>query len=127
MAKRAPVGETPYRPLLDRGVIAAALTKATPGTAAQVDAQGDSAKIVDLNRADASSRERPAQSETHVFGGRSDARENPASVEQVVEKRDQEKRMLLTRAESMALDRLVSSLANRVNTQVKLSHILRSL
>jgi hypothetical protein len=35
--------------------------------------------------------------------------------------------MLLTKAESLALDRLVNSLARRVNTQVKLSHVLRSL
>jgi hypothetical protein len=46
---------------------------------------------------------------------------------ELVEKFDQEKRMLLTRSESAALDRLVGSLAGRLNTQVKLSHVLRSL
>ena len=46
---------------------------------------------------------------------------------QLAEKFDQEKRMLLTRSESLALDRLVNSLASRLNTQVKLSHVLRSL
>lgn len=35
--------------------------------------------------------------------------------------------MLLTRAEAASLDRLVSSLAGRLNTQVKLSHVLRAL
>jgi hypothetical protein len=35
--------------------------------------------------------------------------------------------MLLTRSEAVALDRLVNSLALRVSTQVKLSHVLRAL
>ncbi len=45
----------------------------------------------------------------------------PTVTQQFVEKFDQEKRMLLTRAESMALDRLIAWLAVRFNAQVKLS------
>lgn len=40
---------------------------------------------------------------------------------------DQEKRILYTREEAHALDRLVSNLAVRLNTQVKVSHVLRAL
>lgn len=50
-----------------------------------------------------------------------------ASPQPLGEKFDQEKRILLTRSEAAALDRLVSSLASRLNSQVKLSHVLRSL
>jgi hypothetical protein len=45
----------------------------------------------------------------------------------LVEKLDQEKRMLLTRSESAQLDRLVRSVASRLNSQVKASHVLRAL
>ncbi len=40
---------------------------------------------------------------------------------------DQEKRILYTREETHALDRLVSNLAVRLNTQVKVSHVVRAL
>ena len=43
------------------------------------------------------------------------------------EKLDQERRLLLTRSESQAVDRLVNSLAARLNTQVKASHVLRAM
>lgn len=40
---------------------------------------------------------------------------------------DQEKRILFTREETQALDRLVNTLAMRLRTQVKASHVLRAL
>lgn len=40
---------------------------------------------------------------------------------------DQEKRILFTREESQALDRLVTNLAVRLSAQVKLSHVMRAL
>jgi hypothetical protein len=44
-----------------------------------------------------------------------------------VEKLDQEKRILFTRGETQAIDRLVTSLAARLNAQVKVSHVIRAL
>ena len=43
------------------------------------------------------------------------------------EKIDQEKRILFTRRETQAIDRLIVSLAARVNTPVKLSHVFRAM
>jgi hypothetical protein len=47
--------------------------------------------------------------------------------QELVEKFDQEKRILFTRGETQAVDRLVTSLAARLNTQVKVSHVIRAL
>lgn len=135
MAKRAPIDEQPYRPLLDPSVISAALEKAS--TADPVADYQDTtqpaarpAKVVEMRRPEAAVRrsERPEQysvpAERFVQG---EERGGAIGTHEFVEKFDQERRMLLTRGESMALDRLVSSLAVRFNTQVKLSHVLRAL
>lgn len=44
-----------------------------------------------------------------------------------VQRLDQEKRVLYTRDERQALDRLVNNLAVRLQTQIKASHVLRAL
>jgi hypothetical protein len=44
-----------------------------------------------------------------------------------MEKFDHEKRILFTRPESQAIDRLVIALATRLNSQVKVSHVIRAL
>lgn len=127
MAKRAPVGEEPYRPLLDAGAIAAALTR-TPQAPPVALSQASPAKVIDIGVGESPAHDsRSTVQEAQVprpFGTEKSGR--PAPVLQSVEKLDQEKRMLLTRSESMALERVVSSLASRVNAQVKLSHVLRS-
>ena len=129
MAKRAPVDEAPYRPLLDPGVISAALMKTGTGTAqAKPEGQGTVTRVVEMPRPEAS-RFQPLQrseaSETQApKAGFGEARTVPNDL---VEKFDQEKRILLTRSEAASLDRLVSALAGRLNAQVKLSHVLRSL
>jgi hypothetical protein len=126
MAKRAPVDEQPFRPLLDPGVISAALSKPTPQAPAQPAAETSQAKIVEMPQA----QDTPKRLEASRVGSpRPQVQEirNQAAPNEFVEKFDQEKRMLLTRPESLALDRLVNSLASRLNTQVKLSHVLRSL
>ena len=56
-----------------------------------------------------------------------DRAKNASPTGALVEKFDQEKRMLLTRSESLAFDRLVTSLASQLNTQLKHSHVLRGL
>jgi len=87
-----------------------------------------SAKVVELSRADAVSIGAPSKGRDGQ-SGRVGSEPMPARAmaQELVEKLDQEKRMLLTRAENFALERLVGTLASRLNTQVKLSHVLRSL
>ena len=45
----------------------------------------------------------------------------------LVKKLDQEKRILFTREETHAIDRLVNGLAQRLQAQVKASHVFRAL
>lgn len=40
---------------------------------------------------------------------------------------DQEKRILFTRTETQAIDRLINNLSVRLNAQIKVSHIIRAL
>jgi hypothetical protein len=125
MAKRAPVDEKPYRPLLDPGVVSAALTKAV--TPAQPGA-GDSAstKVVELTRQEVRRLDPQPAFREPVGQSAGEGRVVP-SPQTLVEKFDQEKRILFTRAESQAIDRLVTSLAGRLNAQVKVSHVMRAL
>lgn len=134
MAKRAAPDEKPYRPLLDVELVNAAISHVGPGASrmASVQPAASSAKILEMPRTDQPRRvEHPAANvEPRV---RDDAFE-PAETERprpvphvVVEKFDQEKRILFTRPESQAIDRLVVSLATRLNAQVKVSHVIRAL
>ena len=50
----------------------------------------------------------------------------PRALNQLVEKFDQEKRILLTKRESQSFDRLSANLARTLNTSVKVSHIFRA-
>ena len=45
----------------------------------------------------------------------------------LIKKLDQEKRILFTREETHAIDRLVNGLAQRLQAQVKASHVFRAL
>jgi hypothetical protein len=129
MAKRAPVDEEPYRPLLDPGVITAALTKAaTPGAGGQKESQALTPKVIELSRPEPPRAElKPRIESQEGILGRSGVGEGRASAHELVEKFDQERRLLLTRSEAAALDRMVISLAGRLSAQVKLSHVLRGL
>ena len=129
MARRAPVDEKPYRPLLDPGVVAAALTKASRVSPDSKETeQASTNKVVEIHGHDSAKKQ---GQETLVSSDSSTPHivpdHPPVTVQDLVEKFDQEKRMLVTKAESLALERLVNSLATRLNTQVKLSHVLRSL
>lgn len=135
MAKRAPVDEQPYRPLLDPSVLSAALTRPVSAVSNSLpavtteQANGASSKIIDLPRSHEPKRaeqKAPAPAST-VSAPVAPPIKTPTAIHELVEKFDQEKRMLLTRAESAQLDRLVNSLASRLNTQVKSSHVLRAL
>ena len=118
MARRAPVDEQPYRPLLDASIISSALSHKMPA-------------VTQASAAPAAPQ--PVQAQTKVVEM---VRPEPTKAVQappvlltqpLVEKFDQEKRVLFTRSESQAIERLVTSLAARVHAQVKVSHVMRAL
>lgn len=121
MAKRAPLGEQPYRPLLDLDVVSSVLTAThapTPPTA----------KMTTPARMEIVAKAQEIHKPFTVGSSEENDRSlNASTTAALVEKFDQERRMLLTRSEGHALDRLVASLARRLNTQVKLSHVLRAM
>lgn len=126
MAKRAAPDEKPYRPLLDTELMTAALTQVVSNT----HPQPTQTKVVDLPRADASRRpEQPRASFNEQVQRplESDFRPQAQQQQPFAEKFDQEKRILFTRTETQAIDRLVTSLATRLNSQVKVSHLMRAL
>lgn len=124
MAKRAAPDEKPYRPLLDTDLMNAALTQVV----SNAHPQPTPTKVVDLPRAE--SQRRPEQSRTSFQESISKSVETdfrPQAQHSFAEKFDQEKRILFTRTETQAIDRLVTSLATRLNSQVKVSHLMRAL
>lgn len=124
MAKRAPVGETPYRPLLDPSVLSAALAPIAPGAPTSESQK----KIVEFARPVEAKRVEETKASIEPTITRSLVEKKSPTVEHgFSEKLDQERRLLLTRSESQAVDRLINSLATRLNTQVKASHVLRAL
>jgi hypothetical protein len=129
MAKRAPVDEQPYRPLLDPSVLSAAIAQPVPprAPATAEPARPAAHKIVELTRPDSARRDEPAGRERDATDPAPGPGRAAAAIPAYVEKFDQEKRILFTRAESQAIDRLVTSLALRTNTQVKVSHVIRAL
>ena len=122
MAKRAAADEQPYRPLLDPSMMTAALAQVAPGVASGYPVP----KGVPAGRSEPPlraefSRMLPEASEVL------DEAPRGALQESFVEKFDREKRILFTRKEGQAIDRLVTSLAARLNSQVKVSHLVRAL
>lgn len=134
MAKRAAPDEKPYRPLLDAELVSAALSMATPATVPptrSASAPAPSAKIVEMPKPEPVRRfeQQPALGGVEVDDRSiSDAGDWPMhSARPMVEKFDHEKRILFTRPEAQAIDRLVNALAVRLNSQVKVSHVIRAL
>ena len=132
MAKRAAPDEKSYRPLLDADLVSAALSHVAhasspdpaPTTATS------SLKVVEMHRPQPDRRDFPKLDLDTVADkiSRTLEAERPrASLQPLVEKFDQEKRILFTRTESQAIDRMVMSLASRLNAQVKVSHVIRAL
>lgn len=122
MAKRAAPDEKPYRPLLDADLVSAALSQVSSATPAP--------KVVDLPRAEPVIARRPEPvrtTEPLVTAPKLTEPRPQPQVQPFAEKFDQEKRILFTRSETQAIDRLVTSLATRVNAQVKVSHLMRAL
>ena len=110
MARRAPVDEKPFRPL-DVSVLSAVLQHAPE---ARGDKPQQPARVVEVPLpAPRSAPLAPAPAATAVLPE--------------VPRFDQEKRILFTREETLAIDRLINNLAVRLRTQVKVSHVLRAL
>ncbi len=120
MAKRA-VDNTPYRPLLDSHLVSAAIGKAPSAPTQDEKAQFKS--VVETFAGELLAPMLPAER----LSDPQSAKQPVANQTPIVEKFDQEKRILFTRSENQALDRLVFSLACRLNTQVKTSHLLRAV
>jgi len=123
MAKRAAPDEKPYRTLLDADLVSAAIAHAIPETNASAPS-----KVVDLPRSEAprrveATRQLPPPSVQRAI----EPEVRTPAPAPFAEKFDQEKRILFTRSETQAIDRLVTSLAMRLNAQVKVSHLMRSL
>lgn len=120
MAKRAAPDEQPYRPLLDMNLVSVA---SAPGPKVDVDSQtvnGKSeTKVIEMSRSDATNRNDQA--------ARNDSNKTMTAPQEFADKLDHEKRILFTRSETQGIDRLVTSLATRLNTQVKVSHVIRAL
>lgn len=132
MAKRAAADEQPYRPLLDASLVSAALsqvvTSAPPPKEVEVSRPLPPAppKVVETPRAEPPRRIEQIQVE-HAPQTMSPPRDERRIGQELAEKFDHEKRILFTRGETQAIDRLVTSLAGRLNAQVKVSHVVRAL
>jgi hypothetical protein len=133
MAKKAAPDEQPYRPLLDVHLVNAAISH-TPSFPAPSSPtyQPSSAKVLELPRNDTL-----RNSQRQLTGEEQPTFESPTRISELdrpremgdslVKRLDQEKRILFSRSECQDLDRLVVSLAARVNTSVRLSHVFRAL
>lgn len=107
MAKRAPLDEKPFRPL-DVSILSSVVQHAPKARGAEVQSPR---RIV----------ERPEPTGSLRIAA------PVAATGPVIARLDQEKRILFTREEAQALDRLINNLAVRVRAQVKTSHVLRAL
>lgn len=108
MARRPPGEEKPFRPL-DLSVLSAVVQHSS----------------VPLESAPADARVLNMPSSQRLEPRRETIPERAAVA--VVQRLDQEKRVLYTRDERQALDRLVHNLAVRLQTQLKASHVLRAM
>ena len=130
MAKRSAPDEQPYRPLLDAGLMSAVLgeelldAEDEPVTPAPV---SHPSKVVEMLRPETPRRTEQPKPGLEIFSTPMESDRRAPASQLLVEKFDQEKRILFTRAETQAIDRLVTSLAMRLNAQVKVSHVMRAL
>ena len=104
MARRSPVDEKPFRPL-DVSILSAVVkhVPVTPSPPPMTHPE----PVMQLRR-------------------EAELRTVPHAVP-VLTRLDQEKRILFTRSETQAIDRLINTLSVRLNAQIKVSHIIRAL
>lgn len=130
MAKRAAPDEKPFRPLLDANLVSAALADASsPVSSPSTQIPRPTLRTVE----DSTPLGQGVSTGTREISRNGlpaiEKRFEPlnATVKAFTETFDSEKRILFTRSETQAIDRLVTSFARRVNTQVKVSHVVRAL
>lgn len=135
MAKRAPANEKPFR-ALDKNLVLSVMS-GPPITQEREEAVGgmplstpprqtvavfEAPQSVPMVHAD------PARLE--VVPNRASAPRRvetpPAPAQPTMERREREKRVLLTRSEERDVERLVDRLAGELQTPIKLSHLLRA-
>jgi len=117
MAKRSPVDEKPFRPL-DVSVLNA-VVKHVPtanGGTQPVPPALEARPPVNPPNPSARSPREPESPPPRA----------PVTIP-ALPRLDQEKRILFTREETQAMDRLINNLAVRLKAQVKLSHVVRAL
>ena len=117
MARRAPDDEKPFRPL-DVSILNSVVQHEPDerGVAASVE---PARKVIDLPAHPTSLRPVPQPLPTVVAPA-------VAAVPSMY-RLEQERRILFTRDECQALDRMIINLAVRLRTQVKVSHVFRAL
>lgn len=115
MARRSPVDEKPFRPL-DVSVLNSVMHHRPEARGAVVVRPEPSANVIELSTP---ARPVSTRSEASIL--------KTLLAIPALQRLDQEKRILFTREETQALDRLVNTLAVRLRTQVKASHVLRAL
>jgi len=129
MAKRAAPDEQPYRPLLDVSLVSAVSQPKQAVPSVDETISVSTTKIVEMTRPESARKidPQPVRSFIQEASSPTEVVRQQIAPQQLVEKLDQEKRILFTRAETQAIDRLVTSLATRLNAQVKVSHVMRAL
>ena len=138
MAKRAPVDEKPFRPV-DEALVRSVMTGTPEGGVKAEPTRRDVPQAVTtapVSRTTVAVMEapveRPATPRIVAMPGATTTthrRAETAAVggaEPTLERRDREKRVLLTRVEERDVERLVGRLAGELRTPVKLSHVLRA-
>jgi len=105
MAKRAAINEKPFRPL-----DAAVLRSVLHHTGGEIEVIPHPEPLPPVTKPESPAIQMEVQ--THP--------------KPPLRKLDQEKRILFTREETHALDRLVTALASRLSAQVKVSHVIRA-
>jgi len=130
MAKRVPKDDKPYRPL-EESLVRSVLAGQSAGGAQTAVAIAEppppeSSAKPQPETADRRPTPRVVRPEPEPELERRPTPRPATVAEALPEKRDREKRMLLTRAEERDVERLVDRLANELGTSVKLSHVLRA-
>ena len=127
MAKRAAPNEQPYRPLLDASLVTGTLSRELPPAPVTVHLQEPAVSRTKIVEMPPEPSRRVEEVRPHNETSVRDADRDRRQPLHLFEKIDQEKRVLLTLGETQAIDRLVTSLASRLQAQVKFSHVARAL
>lgn len=113
MAKRAPIDEKPFRPL-DTSILKSVVQHRS---AAESQPEESPTNVVELPQ--------PRTQTALVMESKPVSSAIPKRTP--VQRLDHEKRILFTRDETQAFDRLIHQLAVHLQTQIKASHVIRAL